>query len=718
VKSGLCPEDCRGENNSALALDKLLVEHGRLRALLDNIPDVVFFKDPNGVFLDCNAAFTDLLGYSRYEVIGNTDRAIADVDKYERLKAQDRQVIEQESPLRIHDTWKNYLGQSIEMDVIKAPVFNDQGELLGILGIGRDITHQRQMEDKLRYLAHHDPLTHLPNRSLLAERVVLAMTESACRNTLMAVCYIDLDGFKPVNDTYGHAEGDRLLIEISIRLQRCLRLGDTVARLGGDEFSILLADLENAAQAKTLLEQALSAIALPFQIHPEATVSVSSSIGYTLYPFDHVDADALLRHADQAMYHAKMAGRNRIHQFDLVQDKRERSHLEICERIAAAVSNDELVLYFQPLVDMRAGIVVGAEALVRWQHPERGLLLPGEFLPLIEDTDVIVQLGYWVLSNALANLDLWQKQGLELQMGVNIAARQFMDPEFVRNLATLLACYPNIKPSQLELEILETAALEDMGHVSILMEECCRLGVHFALDDFGTGYSSLTYLKHLSADTLKIDQSFVRDILDDSEDLAIVEGILGLTHAFKRHAIAEGVETIEHGILLLHLGCDYAQGYGIARPMPAAQLADWVRQFEPDPGWITSTTLRWNLENFALVAAEVEHRHWLDLIEQAAQGKLVLSELQLTQLHETENCRFANWCSGTGNDQFGHLEEFGTMLPLHDDLHVVVGRIATDLNTGDTESAKAKLPALHIAYNSFIDALSTLQVVASMRVMA
>ncbi|MEY4592403.1 MAG: hypothetical protein RIR18_1298 [Pseudomonadota bacterium] len=717
MKSSSCPENCRLEKNSALALDKLLVEHGRLRALLDNIPDVVFFKDPNGVFLDCNAAFTDLLGYSRYEVIGNTDRAIADADKYERLKAQDRQVIEQESPLRIHDTWKNYLGQTIEMDVIKAPVFNDQGELLGILGIGRDITHQREMEDRLRYLAHHDPLTHLPNRALLAERVAQAMTEATYRNTLMAVCYIDLDGFKPVNDTYGHAEGDRLLIEISGRLQHCLRLGDTVARLGGDEFSILLADLDSADHAKILLAQALAAIALPFQIHPEASVSVSSSIGYTLYPIDNVDADALLRHADQAMYHAKMAGRNRIHQFDLVQDKRERSHLEICERIASAVSHEELVLYFQPLVDMRKGTVVGAEALVRWQHPERGLLLPCEFLPLIEDTDVIVQLGYWVLSHALANLDLWQKQGLELQIGVNIAARQFMDPKFVSHLSTLLAHYPNIKPSQLELEILETAALEDMGHVSVLMAECCRLGVRFALDDFGTGYSSLTYLKHLSADTLKIDQSFVRDILDDPEDLAIVEGILGLTHAFKRHAIAEGVETIEHGILLLHLGCDYAQGYGIARPMPAAQLADWVQQFEPDPGWITSTTLRWNLENFALVAAEVEHRHWIDLIEQATKGKVVLSEQQLQQLHEAEPCRFGTWCTHAGNDQFAHIDEFACILPLHNQLHLLAECVATDLRDGNTEGATAKFPALHIAYTAFIDALSTLQVVAAMGVL-
>lgn len=697
-----------------LTLSKLLDEHGRLRALLDNIPDVIFFKDPQGVFLDCNAAFTDLLGYSRYEVIGNTDRAIADADKYEALKEQDRQVIEQEAPLRIHDTWKNQQGELIEMEVIKAPVLNDEGALLGILGIARDVTHQRQIEDKLRYLAHHDPLTHLPNRTLLAERVAEAITETAYRHRLMAVCYIDLDGFKPINDTYGHPDGDRLLVEIAARLQSCLRVGDTVARLGGDEFAILLVDLDAGAEAEQLLRRTLSAVAAPFQIRPDASVSISGSIGYTLYPTDNTDSDGLLRHADLAMYQAKLAGRNCIRQFDLIQDKRERSHLEVCEHIANAIRRQEMVLHYQPLVDMRHGVVVGVEALVRWQHPEQGLLPPIKFLPIIEDTPVIVELGYWVLEQAMAQLQAWKTQGFNLQVGINMAARHIMDPDFVPRLKVLLARYPALEPKQLELEILETAALEDVTHVSTLMEECSRLGVRFALDDFGTGYSSLTYLKHLSANTLKIDQSFVRDILDDPEDLAIVEGILGLTSAFKRHAIAEGVETIEHGILLLHLGCDYGQGYGIARPMPAEAVSHWIRQFEPDPSWTTSTTLRWSLENFPLVAAEIEHRHWIAQVEAIAKGQQPISDDTLQKLYDAEPCRFASWLTGTGQKQFGHIEEFDNVLPLHDHLHWLAEQIALDVRTGSTNDATDKLPMLRVAYTDFIDSLSTLQVVAAM----
>ncbi|MDP2170565.1 MAG: GGDEF domain-containing phosphodiesterase [Rhodocyclaceae bacterium] len=308
----------------------------------------------------------------------------------------------------------------------------------------------------------------------------------------------------------------------------------------------------------------------------------------TLFPLDDADPDTLLRHADQAMYGAKQEGRNRYHLFDPQRDRAVRAHRLAQDRIAVALAAEEFVLHYQPKVNMRQGSVIGVEALIRWQHPQRGLLPPLDFLPLIEDTDLIVAVGEWVIDAALRQWQLWQEQGLDLTVSVNIAARHLSRENFVARLAELLRAHPAVPPHRLELEVLETAALEDIGRVAAIIEECRTLGVSFALDDFGTGYSSLTYIKRLPAETLKIDQSFVRNMLRDPEDCAIVEGVIGLARVFHRAVVAEGVETIEHGALLLRLGCDIAQGYGIARPMPAAALIDWVRNWRPDPAWVAN----------------------------------------------------------------------------------------------------------------------------------
>jgi len=357
-----------------------------------------------------------------------------------------------------------------------------------------------------------------------------------------------------------------------------------VARLGGDEFVLLLVGLEKVEECEQALVRLLESVARPVVVGGEE-VTISASIGVALYPQDDADPDTLLRHADQAMYQAKQAGRNRYHLFDTETDRRARTHREQLSRIEQALANHELVLHYQPKVNMRQGLVVGAEALVRWQHPERGLLPPVEFLPMIEDNDLIVRLGEWVIEQALAQIALWRAAGLELRVSVNVAARHLQQQDFVVRLREMLARHPEVPASQLELEVLETAALEDMLLVSRVINECRGFGVEFALDDFGTGYSSLTYFKRLPARVLKIDQSFVRDMLKDPEDRAIVEGVIGLTRVFRREVIAEGVESVEHGVALLTMGCELAQGYGIARPMPAAELAGWVRGWRADPSW-------------------------------------------------------------------------------------------------------------------------------------
>jgi EAL domain-containing protein (putative c-di-GMP-specific phosphodiesterase class I) len=285
------------------------------------------------------------------------------------------------------------------------------------------------------------------------------------------------------------------------------------------------------------------------------------------------------------MYQAKQAGKNRFHVFDAEQDRAVRGRHENIGRIRRALHKREFVVHYQPKVHLRSGTMIGVEALIRWQHPERGVLAPGLFLPEIEDNPLGVELGEWVIDTALAQVEAWQAQNLDLPVSVNIAAHHLQQADFVARLEALLAAHPAVRPDRLELEVLESSALEDIGNVSAVIDACADLGVSFALDDFGTGYSSLTYLKRLPARVLKIDQSFVRDMLTDPDDLAIIDGVLGLASSFGREVIAEGVETVAHGEALLQLGCELAQGYGIARPMPAEQLAAWRNQWRPDPRW-------------------------------------------------------------------------------------------------------------------------------------
>ncbi|HEY6898924.1 MAG TPA: EAL domain-containing protein, partial [Rhodocyclaceae bacterium] len=396
--------------------------------------------------------------------------------------------------------------------------------------------------DELRFLANHDVLTGLPNRMLLADRMTQAIARSRREQKLVAVCFLDLDKFKPINDQYGHESGDKLLIEVGQRIGGALRAGDTVARLGGDEFILLLNELDSVLEIEQTLSRLQMALTVPYLIE-DREIEFSASIGVSIYPYDDSDPDTLLRHADHAMYVAKQLGKNRVSFFDAQQEQRVREWHQLRDEIRLGLRRDEFRLYYQPKVNMRTGQVVGAEALIRWQHPERGLLMPGDFLAAAEESDLIVDIGDWVLREALRQIDVWRQQGLALRISVNVASQQLQEVDFVHKLTGLLAEFPEVAPQQLEMEILESAALAEIKSVGKIMAWCKELGIDFALDDFGTGYSSLAYLKQLPAATLKIDQSFIRDMLEDPDSLAITEGILGLARAFQRGAIAEGVET-------------------------------------------------------------------------------------------------------------------------------------------------------------------------------
>jgi diguanylate cyclase (GGDEF)-like protein/PAS domain S-box-containing protein len=449
----------------------------------------------------------------------------------------------------------------------------------------QDITERKQVEEKLKRVAHYDLLTNLPNRVLLAGNLRQSMVQCQRRNRSLAVAFLDLDGFKTVNDVHGHGVGDELLVSVSQRMKAALREGDTLARIGGDEFIAVMIDLEKIEDSETILERLLMAAAEPVTVG-DAVIQVSASIGVTLYPQDGIDADQLIRHADQAMYIAKQAGKNRYHLFDTAQDNELKMQREGIGDIRSALDRREFVLHYQPKVNMNTGEVVGVEALIRWQHPERGLVPPLAFLPGIEGHAISLELGEWVIDTALSQITQWRNIGLKIPISVNISPYQLQQANFTTRLAALLAAHPEVKPHYLELEILETGAFSDIDQVSATMKACHDLGVHFALDDFGTGYSSLTQLRRLPAHLIKIDQSFVRDMLKDADDLAIIEGVVGLAKALKREVIAEGVETIDHGVALLKLGCELAQGYGIARPMPADDIPKWSSSWKADDAWL------------------------------------------------------------------------------------------------------------------------------------
>jgi diguanylate cyclase (GGDEF)-like protein len=513
-----------------------------------------------------------------------------------------------------------------------------------------------------------DPLTGLPNRVLLAERMRAAMAAARAGGTELAVCSLDLDGFKTLNDSLGQEVGDLLLSAVATRLREQVRESDSVARLGGDEFVLLLGGFESPFACARVLDPLLSVLGQPYQVG-ERALRVTASVGVTLYPRDPADADTLLRHADYAMYRAKQRGRNCYWFFNPTRDRWERARHSRLERIAVAIEHDELVLYFQPKVDMRARRVIGAEALVRWQHPEDGLVPPGAFIPLLAGTTVEQRLDAWVLGAGLRQLAEWRALGLDLALSLNISARSVQHPSFVHDLAERLACYPGFVPESLSLEILESEALVDLDAVASVMQHCAGLGVGFALDDFGTGYSSLTYFRRLPARVLKIDQTFVRDMLCSSDDRNIVEGVVGLARAFRREVIAEGVESAAHGLMLLRMGCDQAQGYGVAEPMAAGLLPDWVAGYRFPSLWNLNPDFELSGPLLDLLGVEALYRDWVaGLMRTAGPNAPVRPAVD-------DHGGFGTWYQDQGRRLYGGLAEFGRIEPLH----LAVWRLGQDL---------------------------------------
>ena len=545
----------------------------------------IIITDLNARIIETNIAFSKITGYSREEILGKTPGHFSSGrhgrEFYEAMWGK----------LKTEHYWTGEIwnrrksGEVFPEMLAISTVFDAEGNPSSYIALFTDISIQKEQQRQLEYNAYYDSLTGLPNRVLLADRVQLELSKSQRDSKKLAIAFIDLDGFKEVNDDYGHEAGDHVLITIAERITSCMRAHETVARLGGDEFVAVITGLSAEQESLSVINRILVSIATPIP-YGDFSLSVSASIGITFYPqMLEYSAEQLLRQADQAMYHAKQAGRNRFQIFDEAYDHDLRMHNENLERAKSGLAAGEFELYYQPKVNMATGEIIGLEALARWNHPERGLLPPGAFLPDIQGTVLEIPFGDWVIDQALVDCGRLRLHDLALTISVNISARHLEKTDFVEQLRARLGNCSCKQRCQLELEILETSALDDLDHVFEIIRECAEFGVSFSLDDFGTGYSSLTYLRKLPVQTLKIDQSFVRSITERPEDVILLKGILDLARGLDRKVIAEGVETLEHGRILLEIGCTHGQGYAIARPMPFPALLEWMGTWHPDPSW-------------------------------------------------------------------------------------------------------------------------------------
>jgi diguanylate cyclase (GGDEF)-like protein/PAS domain S-box-containing protein len=556
---------------SMLALLELRENQARLSAIFNAGPQCIKLVDENGIIRDINRAGAALLGAENPEdVIGKPVTDFIATEHHETTLAFHKSVLRGNRGTLVFEMVCRD-GRRRWVESHSVPHTSAQNSGASALSVTLDVTERVRDSERLSFLAQHDALTGLPNRLLFTDRLRQAMIEAQRHNRLVGVVFLDLDRFKNINDTLGHDVGDAMLVEVAARLRDAVRPSDTIARLGGDEFAVILADMARAEDAPMVVQRILDAFKEPFQIDGRE-LFISASLGITLYPIDETDVDALLRDADTAMYRAKQHGRSTCQFYTAEMTLRAHEDMALEGALRHAIEHDELLLHYQPIIDLNTGHILGVEALLRWQHPELGLVPPARFIPLAEESGLIVPIGEWVLHQACQQTHAWHNAGFtDLYVAVNLSSRQFREPDLVARVKQVLAD-TGLSGIRLELELTESMLLTNIDNTVRQMQELDTAGVRFVIDDFGTGYSSLSYLKRFPIDVLKIDQSFVRDITTDPDDAAIVRAIITMAHALGVRVVAEGVETHEQMEFLRANRCDSMQGYYLSKPLPAEAL--------------------------------------------------------------------------------------------------------------------------------------------------
>lgn len=566
-------EQERQAANTALQLSEQ-----RLRTIIETEPECIKVVGSAGQLLEMNRAGMAMLQADSLQQIQQLGLLHFVLPEHHAAFMQLHQQVMSGQSATLEFEICGLHGQRRWLETHAAPMRDEEGAISMLLAITRDITLRKQNEQHIRYLAHYDVLTGLPNRVMLEEQAERILQQAARQQQAQALIFLDLDHFKDINDSLGHSVGDALLVQLAARLRRVLPDGALVSRLGGDEFVLLLPD-SDAAQAEALARQLLDDIARPYQVAPY-DLNVSASIGIALYPQDGRDLETLSRRADAAMYLAKKAGRSCFRFYTTAIQEKAARHLQLVNALRVALEQQQLSIHYQPQLSMADGRLVGAEALLRWAHPELGHISPAEFIPVAEDCGLILPLGEWVLRHAVRQARQWREQGLELVMAVNLSAVQFRQPDLPALVARILQ-EEGLPASALELELTEGVAMYDPQQAIAVMNALHEQGVRMSIDDFGTGYSSLNLLKQFRVYKLKIDQSFVRDIVTDPEDRAIVAAIIDMAENLGLLTIAEGVETGEQLSWLRAQGCDELQGYLFSRPLPAAAFAAYAQQHQP-----------------------------------------------------------------------------------------------------------------------------------------
>jgi diguanylate cyclase (GGDEF)-like protein len=559
----------------------------------------------------------------------------------------------------------------------------------------------------LQNIAYYDPLTKLPNRLLITDRIRQAIKNQLREHKIVAICLMDLDGFKSINDTLGHSAGDHVLIETSRRIENIIHPKDTIARLGGDEFVLVLTQTNNSKEIGKILLQVLHKVAQPYNYKNQTIESISASIGVTIYPEDHADDDTLLRHADQAMYKAKENGKNQFYFFDTKEHQKVKANFKALQKIEKAIKNGEFELYFQPKLSTHSFEIESAEVLTRWNHPILERLSPNEFLPLIEHDDLIYTFDQWVIGQSLKRLIQLHHAGYKITLSINISAKQFKQKGFIQSVKKIAHSiemdfkYFNF----IEFEITENSALESINHTNETIKELRKLGINFALDDFGTGYSSLTHLRELHINAIKIDKSFIFEMLHNTQDMAIVNAIISLSKVFQIDVIAEGVENIEQLLMLIELGCDAIQGYRIAKPMSFKPFIDYLEKFQPDPRWQVSFNYLPRRADFELLLAQSNHKYWIEVVLENLKNRRYNRLPQLS----SEHCRLGKWLKHRGKEYFCDLPSFDSLLRIHQKSHQTVQEIVDSLNKSGYEVSQVEIDKIFRTRDELILAIERLK---------